>query len=153
MLGSIPSPKSREQAFYYGHPQNRFWKVMANVLGEDVPKTIEEKKQMMHVHHIALWDSLEECDICGASDSSIKNPVPTDIAWIIKNSNITKIYTTGTAAYKYYMKYNFPLTGLEAVKLPSTSPANAAYSLEKLVGEYKIILTTICIDPNRSLKH
>ena len=72
MLGSIPSPKSREQAFYYGHPQNRFWKVMANVLGEDVPKTIEEKKQMMHVHHIALWDSLEECDICGASDSSIK---------------------------------------------------------------------------------
>ena len=140
MLGSIPSPKSREQAFYYGHPQNRFWKVMAGVLEEPVPQTIEEKRRMMLKHHVALWDSLEECDICGASDSSIKNPVPTDISRIIKESKISRIYTTGTAAYTYYTKYNYPLTGIEAVRLPSTSPANAAWSLDRLIEAYKAIL-------------
>ena len=139
ILGSIPSPKSREQGFYYGHPQNRFWKVMAQVLDEDVPVTIEEKKNLMLRHRIALWDALEECDICGASDSSIKNPVPTDIPWIISQTKINRVYATGATAYKYYQKFNYPLTGIEAVRLSSTSPANAAMSIDRLVEEYKVI--------------
>ena len=139
ILGSIPSPKSREQAFYYGHPQNRFWKVMAAVLGAAVPETVEDKTRMMLTRHIALWDALEECDICGASDSSIRNPVPTDISGILKKTKICRIYATGATAHKYYQKYNFPRTGIEAVKLPSTSPANAACSLEKLIEAYREI--------------
>ena len=136
ILGSIPSPRSREQGFYYGHPQNRFWKVMAAVLEEPLPETIDEKKAMLLKHHIALWDSLEECDIAGASDSSIKNPVPTDIPALLKKTKIQKIFTTGAAAQKYYDKFQLPLTGIPSVKLPSTSPANCAVKLETLTGEY-----------------
>ena len=136
ILGSMPSPKSREQGFYYGHPQNRFWKVMAAVLGEEIPVTVEEKKAMMHRHSIALWDSLEECDIRGASDSSIQNPVPADIPSVLKKTKIRAIFTTGAAAYKYYTEYNYPLTGIPAVRLPSTSPANCAVSFEALVKAY-----------------
>ena len=139
ILGSIPSPKSREQAFYYGHPQNRFWRVMAAVLGESVPQTIDEKKDMMLRHHIALYDSLEECDIRGAGDSSIKNPVPADIAGLIKGTGISAIFTTGSASYKYYEKYSEEKTGIRAVKLPSTSPANCAVSFDELVNEYSNI--------------
>lgn len=139
ILGSIPSPKSREAAFYYGHPQNRFWKVLAAVYEEKVPECIEEKEQMVLSHHIALWDALEACDICGASDSSIKNPEPADIPALLKKTKICRIYTTGGAAYKFYQKYNYPRTGIEAVKLPSTSPANCAFSLEKLVKAYQVI--------------
>lgn len=139
ILGSIPSPKSREMAFYYGHPQNRFWKVLAAVFGEKVPESIEEKKHLVLSHHIALWDALEACDICGASDSSIKNPVPTDIPMLLKKTRIHRIYATGATAYKFYQKFNFPRTGIEAVKLPSTSPANCAFSLERLVEAYKVI--------------
>lgn len=139
ILGSIPSPKSRAQAFYYGHPQNRFWKVMATVLNSPVPETIEEKKLLMLKNQIALWDSLEECDIKGAGDSSIKNPVPTDIPALIGKTRIEKVYATGSAAYDYYMKLNYPRTGIEAVKLPSTSPANCAVSFERLCEAYKII--------------
>lgn len=142
ILGSIPSPRSRKQGFYYGHPQNRFWKVMAAVLEEPLPETIDEKKAMLLKHHIALWDSLEECDIAGASDSSIKNPVPTDIPALIKKTKIQKIFTTGAAAQKYYDKYQFPLTGIPAVKLPSTSPANCAVKTETLVKEYSAIPDT-----------
>lgn len=139
ILGSIPSPKSREQAFYYGHPQNRFWKVMAQVLNEKVPVSVKEKTEMMLKHKIALWDALVECDICGASDSSIKNPVPADIPWIIDKTNIRKVYATGATAYKYYQKFNAGRTGIDAIKLPSTSPANAAMSLERLTEAYKVI--------------
>ena len=140
ILGSIPSPKSREQAFYYGHPQNRFWKVMAAVVGEPVPQTIEEKRRMMLKHHIAMWDALEACDIRGASDSSIKNPVPTDIPGLLAKTRITRIYATGATAYKYYQKFNAPRTGIDAVRLPSTSPANCAVSQEELVEAYRVIL-------------
>ena len=141
ILGSIPSPKSREQGFYYGHTQNRFWKVMAAVLSEPLPQTIEEKKSMLLSHHIALWDSLEECDIAGASDSSIKNPVPTDIPSLLGKTKITRIFTTGTAAQKYYEKFQLPATGIEAKKLPSTSPANCAVKMEELIEKYGIINT------------
>ena len=139
ILGSIPSPKSRAQAFYYGHPQNRFWKVLAAVLEEPVPETIEEKRQLVLSHHIALWDSLEECDIRGASDSSIRNPVPTDIPGLLKKTKICRIFAAGASAYNYYQKLNYPRTGIQAIRLPSTSPANCAVSFEKLVEAYGMI--------------
>ena len=139
ILGSIPSPKSREQHFYYGHPQNRFWRVMAAVLSEAVPETIEEKQAMLLRHHIALWDSLAECDICGASDTSIKNPVPNDIAALLKETCIRSVFCTGASAHQYYEKYCYPATGMHAVKLPSTSPANCAVHLDQLIEAYRVI--------------
>ena len=134
ILGSLPSVKSREQMFFYGHPQNRFWKVIAAVTGEAVPVTIEEKKALLHRNHIALWDTIYSCDIIGSSDSSIRNVVPTDLSPIIEHSKITKIFCNGNTSAKYYKKYQQKILGTEAVTLPSTSPANAAFSLEKLIN-------------------
>ena len=142
MLGSIPSPKSREQGFYYGHPQNRFWKVLAQVLNEPLPTTIDEKRAMLLKHHIALWDVLDSCTIIGASDTSIEDVVPNDIASLIAKTKIKRIFCTGATAYKLYEKYCEKAAGIKAVKLPSTSPANCAVSIEKLVEEYKKILST-----------
>ena len=139
ILGSIPSPKSREQAFYYGHPQNRFWKVMAAVLAEPVPETRDEKAALMLRHHIALWDSLEACDIRGASDSSVRNPVPTDIPWLLRQTKIDRIFTTGATADRFYRMFNEQRTGIASVRLPSTSPANCAVSMEKLTEVYRVI--------------
>ena len=140
MLGSIPSPKSREMAFYYGHPQNRFWKVMAAVLGEDIPETIPQKKAMLKKHHIALWDVLDSCTIVGASDTSIEDPVVNNIGELVKKSKVSRIFCTGATAYNLYKKFCANDVGMEAIKLPSTSPANCAVSLEKLVEAYKVIL-------------
>ena len=140
MLGSIPSPKSREMAFYYGHPQNRFWKVMAAVLGEDIPETIPQKKAMLKKHHIALWDVLDSCTIVGASDTSIEDPVVNNIGELVKKSKVSRIFCTGATAYNLYKKFCANDVGMEATKLPSTSPANCAVSLEKLVEAYKVIL-------------
>lgn len=134
ILGSLPSVKSREQMFFYGHPQNRFWKVMAAVLQEKVPQTIDEKKDMLHRNHIALWDTIYSCDIIGSSDSSIRNVVPTDLQPIIEQSKIDRVFCNGATSGKYYKKYQQKVIGIEAVTLPSTSPANAAYSLERLIG-------------------
>ena len=142
ILGSFPSVKSREQKFFYGHKQNRFWKVMAAVLETAVPETIEEKKKMLYRHHIALWDSIYSCDIIGSSDSSIKNAVPNDFSFILKTAPIRQIYTNGGTAYKLYHKYCEKVTGFEAVKLPSTSPANASYSLERLIRQWNQISNT-----------
>ena len=139
ILGTFPSVKSREQDFYYGHPQNRFWKVLANLTGEELPETIEEKKAMLLKHHIAIWDVVQSCDIIGSSDSSIKNVMPADLNRVLTNSRITKIFVNGDKAYKLYKKYCQDATGREAVKLPSTSPANAAWSLERLKHEWSII--------------
>ena len=140
ILGSFPSQKSREAQFFYGHPQNRFWRVLAAVLGCKVPETIEEKREMLLSHGIALWDVIASCEIVGSSDSSIKNVVPNDISAILKNSKISKIFVNGKTAERYYSKYILPLVGICAVALPSTSPANAACSLEKLIEKWKIIL-------------
>ena len=137
ILGSFPSVKSREQGFYYGHPQNRFWKVLAAVCGCEVPKTIEEKKAMLLANHIAIWDVIDSCDIIGSSDSSIKNVVPADIAGILHKTKITRIFANGKTAGVLYKKFSEESTGIEAVVLPSTSPANAAFSLEKLVEVWK----------------
>ena len=142
MLGSIPSPKSREQGFYYGHPQNRFWKVLAQVLNEPLPTTIDEKRSMLLKHHIALWDVLDSCTIIGASDTSIEDVVPNDIASLLAKTKIKRIFCTGATAHKLYEKYCETAAGIKAVKLPSTSPANCAVSIEKLVEEYKKILAT-----------
>lgn len=133
ILGTFPSVKSRENQFYYGHPQNRFWKVIAGLTESEVPQTIEEKKKLLLEHGIAIWDVIESCDIIGSSDSSIKNVVPADIERVIANSKIQNIYANGGTAKKLYEKYSQKKTGREIIGLPSTSPANAAYSLERLL--------------------
>lgn len=139
ILGSFPSVKSREAMFFYGHPQNRFWKLIAALYGEDVPSTIEEKSSLILRHRLALWDSIHSCTITGSSDSSVRDVVPNDISGIIRNSKIERIFCNGALSHKMYMKFIFPSTGIKARKLPSTSPANAAYSLERLVREWSVI--------------
>lgn len=137
ILGSLPSVKSREQMFFYGHPQNRFWKMISRVFEEKVPQTIDEKKLLMLQHKIAMWDTIYSCDIIGSSDNSIKNVVPTDLKSIVDNSKICKVICNGKTSGKYYEKYQMKYLGIEPDILPSTSPANAAYSLEKLVDIWK----------------
>ena len=134
ILGTWPSPKSREMAFYYGHPQNRFWPMLAALTGEPVParEDIEAKKQIILRHGLALWDTLESCTITGASDASIRDAVPNDIAALLQKVPIRAVFCNGAAAYRIYTRYQQPLTGIAAVKLPSTSPANAACSPQKL---------------------
>lgn len=139
ILGSFPSVKSRETHFFYGHPQNRFWKVLAEVLGVATPQTVPEKKEMLHTHHIALWDVIGSCDIEGSSDSSIRHAVPNDLTEILQTADIQKIYCNGATSYKLYQKHLAPQTGRDAQKLPSTSPANAAWSVERLVEEWRQI--------------
>ena len=140
ILGTFPSVKSREQQFYYGHPQNRFWKVLAALTGETQPETIEEKKAFLLRNRIAVWDVIASCDIIGSSDSSIKNVVPADLEQVLAHSSIRQIFANGGTAKKLYEKYQKPLTGREILGLPSTSPANAAFGLERLLGEWKVIM-------------
>ncbi|MBE6742426.1 MAG: DNA-deoxyinosine glycosylase [Ruminococcaceae bacterium] len=137
ILGSFPSVKSREQGFFYGHPQNRFWRVLAGVFGGEAPNCIEDKKRFLIENNIALWDVIHSCEIEGSSDSSIKNAVPNDINGIINSSNIQSVFTNGKTANKLYKMYIYPLTNIEAVCLPSTSPANAAWSLDRLIEEWR----------------
>ncbi len=135
IVGTWPSPKSREQGFFYGHPQNRFWKLMARLLDEEMPQSIAAKKDMLLRHRIALWDTIESCTITGASDATIRDVVPTDIRGLLRRAPIRRILCNGATAYRLYEKYNAQ-PGIEAVKLPSTSPANAAWSMEKLAAEW-----------------
>lgn len=137
ILGTFPSVKSREQQFFYGHKQNRFWKVLAALLECPLPVSIEEKKTMLLSHGVALWDVIASCEITGSSDASIRNVVPNDISKILKQAQIRGIYANGAKAYELYMRYIYPNIKREAVKLPSTSPANAAYSLERLTQEWR----------------
>jgi hypoxanthine-DNA glycosylase len=140
ILGSLPSVRSREQGFYYGHPQNRFWKVTAGVLDMPVPQDISAKKGFLLSSHIAVWDVISECDIIGSSDASIKNVVPTDIQRVLDGCDIKAVFANGSTAAKLYDKYQKPLTDREINTLPSTSPANAAYSLERLLQSWKCLL-------------
>lgn len=133
ILGSFPSVKSREDGFFYGHPQNRFWKVLANVLHEDVPADISQKKSLLLRHHIALWDVIASCEITRSSDATVKNAVPVDILRVTESAHISTVICNGTLAGKLYKRYLQPVTGFEATVLPSTSPANAAWTLEKLI--------------------
>ena len=139
ILGSFPSVKSREGQFFYHHKQNRFWKVLSAVVNDVLPETVDEKKEFLLRNHIAVWDVIASCDIEGSSDSSIKNAVPNNFSDILKAAPIRQIYTNGGTAYKLYHKYCEKMTGIKAVKLPYTSPANASYSLDRLIGKWKII--------------
>ena len=141
ILGSFPSVKSRETGFFYGHPQNRFWKVLAALTREEVPQTIEEKKALLLRNRIALWDVIGSCEIEGSSDASIRNVVPNDLRIVLDHAPIRTICVNGKTAYRYYEKYTRQQTGREAVCLPSTSPANAAWSLEKLQAEWSRYVT------------
>lgn len=140
ILGSLPSVKSREQGFYYGHPKNRFWSVLAKLLNQEVPLTVEKKKEMLLQNRIAIWDVLDSCDIMGSSDSSIKNPVAADIQGLLEKTTIKKIYANGSAAGKYYRKLIQPGTGREITVLQSTSPLNCRYSLDELTELWSVIL-------------
>ena len=133
ILGSFPSVRSREQGFFYGHPQNRFWKVISAVFNESVPSTVEEKTALLLHHRIALWDVVASCDIHGSSDSSMKNVVANDILSLLEQAPITAIFVNGTTAEKYYNRLILPTVGRKAILLPSTSPANATWSLQRLV--------------------
>ena len=139
ILGSFPSVKSREQQFFYGHPQNRFWRVTAAVFGCAVPQSIDDKRAFLLENHIALWDVIASCEITGSSDSSIRNVLPNDLLPILSAAHIRQIFVNGGTAAKYYDKYQKPVLGRDAVRLPSTSPANAAWSAARLTEAWQII--------------
>ena len=139
ILGSFPSVRSREMLFFYGHPQNRFWRVLSAVLGEKVPVTVDEKRDLLLRRGIALWDVIASCDIEGSADSSIRNAVPNDLTPIFDTADIRAVFVNGKTALRYYEKYQRPLLHREAFCLPSTSPANAAVNMENLVAKWRVI--------------
>lgn len=138
ILGSFPSVKSREAQFFYGHPQNRFWKVMAAVFHERVPDTVSEKRDFLLRNHVALWDVIHSCEIVGSSDSSIKNVMPNDLSIILDAAHIERVFVNGKTAEKYYKKYIEKTLGIKAFCLPSTSPANASWSIDRLINVWKV---------------
>ena len=143
ILGSFPSVKSREAAFFYGHPQNRFWRVLAAVLGEETPQTAAEKKSLLLRHGVALWDVIASCDIAGSSDASITNVAPNDLSRILDAAPVRRIFCNGGTALRLYQKYQQNSTGIPAAGLPSTSPANAAWTLNRLVSVWNVIRTEL----------
>ncbi len=139
ILGSFPSVKSREAMFFYGHPQNRFWKVVSGLLSEPLPLTVPEKRAMLLRNHVAVWDVIHSCEITGSSDASIRNAVPNDLSLILKEAEIRQIFTNGGTSHSLYEKYIAPVTGIRDIRLPSTSPANAAWSVERLSEAWAVI--------------
>lgn len=139
ILGSFPSVKSREQLFFYGHPQNRFWRVLADVFEDEVPASIPEKRFFLERHQIALWDSIGRCTIEGSSDTSIRDVVPNDLSVILDAAPIAAIFCNGKQSFACYHRYIFPSVKLDASVLPSTSPANAAWSIERLTDAWRVI--------------
>ncbi len=141
ILGSFPSVKSREQLFFYGHPQNRFWRVIAAVFEDETPVSIPEKRMFLERHRIALWDSIGRCTIEGSSDSSIRDVVPNDLSVIVNGAPISAIFCNGKQSFDCYMRYIYPALRREASVLPSTSPANAAWSFDRLADAWRVIRT------------
>ncbi len=139
ILGSFPSVRSRQQGFFYGHPQNRFWKVLALIYGVAEPQTIGEKQGLLREKRLALWDVIAACDIEGSADSSIQNVIPNDLRPLLQKSAIRRIFVNGKTAEKLYRQYLEPALGRKAAVLPSTSPANAAWNLARLEEAWKII--------------
>lgn len=139
ILGSFPSVKSREAAFYYGHPQNRFWPLLGRILGCEISRDTEARKALLLSRGVALWDTIEECDIIGSGDSSIRNVTPVDIMRILDTADIAEIYCNGGTSYRLFIKYLYPVCGRPPVQLPSTSPANAAKSADRLYEDWKVI--------------
>lgn len=140
ILGSFPSIKSRDTSFYYGHSQNRFWPLLERILGCKMPLNIKERKSLLLEKGIALWDVVEECDIIGSSDSSIKNVIPVDIMQILNSTVIQNIYCNGNTSFRLFMLYLYPICHRTPIKLPSTSPANAAWLFEELVKAWEEII-------------
>lgn len=143
ILGSFPSIRSREAAFFYGHPRNRFWPLLGRLLDTEVPPETEGRKKLLLTNGIALWDTVESCEIIGSSDSSIRNVVPVDILRILNTADIRDIFCNGGTSYNLFIKYLFPVCGRVPVRLPSTSPANAAFSAERLFEEWKKIRASL----------
>lgn len=139
LLGSMPSSISREQAFYYANPQNRFWLILAKIFNEEIASDKLEKIEFLYQHNIALFDCIKSCEINNSSDNSIKNVAPNDLTWILKNSKIKTIFTIGRKSYQLYNKYIYPKTNIKAIYLPSTSSANASMSIDKLIEEFSQI--------------
>lgn len=141
ILGSFPSVKSREQGFYYGHPRNRFWKVVASLCKENVPETIEQKRAMLLEHKIAVWDVVSRCSVKGSSDSSIRETEINDVANLLFSINIKRVFANGATAGSLYRKYIEPKAAVGITVLPSTSPANAAWSEERLIKEWSVLIS------------
>lgn len=143
ILGSFPSVRSREEGFFYGHPQNRFWKVLSRIFDEDTPISVSGKKAFLLRNHIALWDVIGSCEIDGSSDSSIRNVTVNDISVILKSADIRAVYLNGKKAYQLYQKYLYPQVRREGICLPSTSPANAAWDIARLAKAWETIRNQI----------
>lgn len=143
ILGTFPSVKSRAINFYYGHPQNRFWKLLASLTVSSVPQSINEKKAFLLQNRIALWDVIAQCEIMGSSDSSIRNVVPNDLTTILQTAPEIQIFANGTKAWELYQKHMLPATGRPCIKLPSTSPANAAWQMERLKEGWSAVKTAL----------
>ncbi|MBQ7568894.1 DNA-deoxyinosine glycosylase [bacterium] len=139
ILGSFPSVKSREMGFFYGHPQNRYWKVLAAVFADETPMTVPQRREFLLRHHIAAWDVIHSCDIVGSSDSSIRNVTANDLREILQAADIQQIFVNGKTAEKMYKKYTEPVIGRACVCLPSTSPANASWKLDRLINAWKVV--------------
>ena len=140
ILGSFPSVKSREMGFYYGHPRNRFWRVMAALYGEETPMRVDERRAFLLRNRVAAWDVIASCTITGSADSSIRDVVPNDLRPILAGSKVTRIFVNGKTAQRMYARYTEPVLGIAAVCLPSTSPANAAWSLQKLIDTWRTLI-------------
>lgn len=140
LLGTMPSPKSREAGFFYGHPQNRMWRVLAGIFDEPIPMETDSRRVFLLSHHIAMWDVLSACTITGADDGSIRDAVPNDLRPILELAPIRGIFTTGKKAFSLYQKHILPVTGREAISLPSTSPANCRYeTVDTLIAAYRVL--------------
>ena len=139
ILGSFPSVRSREEMFFYGHPRNRFWRVLASVFDCPLPQTVEEKRSFLLAHQIALWDVIASCEVHASADSSIQNVIPNDLSGILSAARIDRIFVNGKTAYRYYKQYQQDITSCEAVCLPSTSPANAVWSLDDLIKAWSVV--------------
>lgn len=148
VLGSFPSVKSREMMFFYGHPQNRFWRVLSAIYAQPFPETVPERREFLLRNHIAVWDVIASCEIDGSSDASIKDVTVNDLSPILGAAEIRKIFVNGKTAGKMYKKYTEPRIARPAVVLPSTSPANAAWSLERLIEAWRVIKTETEAQPN-----
>lgn len=143
ILGSFPSVKSREMNYFYGHPQNRFWRVMARLFGSPFPETVASRTELLLSRGVALWDVIASCEIRGSSDTSIGSAEPADLSVILSRSSVTKIFTNGKKADSLYRQFQRGKTGIESVCLPSTSPANASWNLERLVSAWSVIMDAV----------
>lgn len=143
ILGSFPSVKTREYGFFYGHPQNRFWPLMEILFQTELSRDISERRAFLLDHHIAVYDSIYQCDIIGSSDASIQQVVPSDLSHITQTAAIQEVFCNGATSYKYYQQYHASELGIKGIKLPSTSPANARFRLEDLVQAWSQILTAL----------